>query len=159
MQYLKENNTTTIEWDAPSGVHVVQRYVKQKRKRIKNVLGQSLHSYRLDIDKVDRRRHANAFAANFLHSIDASLLCHGLSHMREQGINSVLSIHDCFGVHAAVAGKAHHIMKDAYIWAVDTGREAIREFGERHDFDPGPCYDASSVVPHDPSGLSGYLFS
>ena len=67
-----------ISWHTPSGFLVQQNYYKNDVKRVKTKLSNS--SVRLslaepDTTKVDKRRQAQGFPSNYIHSLDAAH-CH-----------------------------------------------------------------------------------
>ena len=103
------------EWYAPSGMVVRQRYMKDKRIRVKNVLNQTIHSYRIETDTVDIRRSAAAFPPNFIHSLDSSILCLGLvNSYNKYKVKDYMTIHDCVGVHAGVAPLVHSELSTSF---------------------------------------------
>jgi len=114
--HLKDNPGTRVyEWDTPNGLHVRQRYMKDKRIRIKNALDQTIHSYRIETDSVDIRRSALAFPPNFIHSLDSSILCLGLINSNSNhSVKDFMAIHDCVGVHASYAQDVHTELSMAF---------------------------------------------
>lgn len=161
-EQLRETTKETYEWESPCGVLVKQRYMKTKRRRIRNVQGQTLYSYKIETDKVDRRRHATAFPANFLHSLDASLLCYCISLMEEQGLRNIMPIHDCVGVPAADVGAVKSLLCLSYLWVIREGQRSAKELCNilKVGGDPaGPWYHGAIGPTLEPDGLSSYLFS
>jgi len=161
-EYMKDSTKETYDWTSPCGVHIKQRYMKTKKKRIKNVIGQTLYSYRVEMDKVDKRRHATAFPANFLHSLDASLLCYGVSLMSDYGFNQVMPIHDCVGVPAAHVNSVKYFLSVSYLWLIQEGQRLAE--GQCNILKLGtgsadPWYHGSTGLKEMPWSLSPYLFS
>ena len=108
-------NEDYYEWELPNGLIVRQRYVKDKRIRICNAVGQQIHAYRIETDKLDRRKSANAFPPNLVHSIDSSVLCRSLSSLyNNYNIKDFMTIHDCIGIHAANAQTVHLELSNAF---------------------------------------------
>ena len=161
-QSLSDSGGTTYTWTSPAGLVVTQRYMTTKRHRIKNAIGDTLYSYRLDTDKVSIHKHARAFPANYLHSLDASLLCHAICTMNSNDVYNVMPIHDCVGVLAADVDTAKSLLSDSYVWLVSASHtltQALCNILKVGGGDPAPCYDGSPRANLDPSGLSPYLFS
>jgi DNA-directed RNA polymerase len=105
----------TYVWSAPSGVTVRQKYMKDRRIRIKDVVGNTLHSYRVDTNTHNPAKSASAFPPNLVHSLDASILCKGIVQAStNHNINSFMAIHDCIGIHAAHASTMSSVLSSAY---------------------------------------------
>ena len=161
-EHMKDSKGDTYEWTSPCGIRIKQRYMKTKKKRIKNVIGQTLYSYRVDTDKVDKRRHATAFPANFLHSLDASLLCYCISLMSDHGFTQVMPIHDCVGIPAADVNAVKYFLSVAYLWLIREGQSLAKgqcNILKGCDPLPEPCYTGYTGLAQDPWCLSYYLFS
>ena len=159
---LRNNGGSTYTWASPCGVQVTQRYMRTKRHRIKNAIGETLYSYRLDTDQVSTHKHSTAFAANFLHSLDASLLCHAVSAMDDAGVTSVMPIHDCVGVLAADVTSAKHILSSSYLWLLSEGHtltEGLCNILKVGGGGADPCYDGLPRAFPTPEEVSPYLFS
>lgn len=94
---------TPLAWTTPTGFAVRQFYPKTQTKVINSVSGTSRVSmtYKLDTPSLNTRRQRNGIAPNFIHSLDAALLCKTINACRSQGVNAFLSVHDCYGTHAA----------------------------------------------------------
>ena len=107
---------TYYEWELPNGLIVRQRYMKDKRVRIRNAVGQQIHAYRVETDELDRRKSANAFPPNLVHSIDSSVLCRSLNTIyNKHNIKDFMTIHDCVGIHAANAQVVHEELSNAFM--------------------------------------------
>ena len=89
-----------ISWHTPSGFLVQQNYYKNEIKRVKTKLSNS--SVRLslaepDTSKIDKRRQAQGFPSNYIHSLDAAH-CHlSLVQASKKGHKQFCVIHDCYG--------------------------------------------------------------
>jgi DNA-directed RNA polymerase len=89
-----------ISWHTPSGFLVQQNYYKNEIKRVKTKLSNS--SVRLslaepDTSKIDKRRQAQGFPSNYIHSLDAAH-CHlSLVEASKKGHKQFCVIHDCYG--------------------------------------------------------------
>ena len=161
-EHMKQTGATTYEWTSPCGVHVKQKYMKTRKERIRNAVGQTLYSYQIDTDTVDIQRHASAFPANFLHSMDASLLCRFITLMSEYGYNHIMPIHDCVGVHASDVHSAKYFLAESYLWAVRSARsatEGLCNILKVEGGGPASWYDGVLEDRVGPLSLSPYLFS
>lgn len=92
---IKIHNSLGIEvaWTTPSGLKVIQKYVRMKPIRIGKKIKSSLKPITINIasDKINTNKQVLAFMPNMVHSLDSSnihLLCaHSLN---------IYTIHDCF---------------------------------------------------------------
>ena len=157
--HLKDNPETHVyEWDTPNGLTVRQRYMKDKRIRIKNVLDQTIHAYRIETDSVDIRRSAAAFPPNFIHSLDSSILCLGLiNSYNKYNIKDFMAIHDCVGVHAAYAAEVNTELTKAFK-AVLTSKN-ISKFFQLFPWTPPKTLYNAPLLERRFQSLSKYLFS
>ena len=109
------SGANNYSWSAPSGVHVSQVYMVDKRVRIKDVVGNSIHSYKVQTNKHDPTKSARAFPPNFVHSIDASILTKAIVQAKNYNIQSFMAIHDCVGIHAAHASTMSKVLGSAFL--------------------------------------------
>jgi len=124
MDYLKKvariaNKTgdNYIEWITPVGLLVRQAYSARKHKEIKTELyGKILKTtINLDTEKLDGQRQLNGICPNFIHSLDASCLMVYLIKCKDEGINSFMTVHDCYGVHAADTEVSARLLREAFV--------------------------------------------
>lgn len=84
-----------MAWTAPSGLPIIQPYREDKYTR----LCTARHSLNIrttsSINALNRTKQISAFAANYIHSIDASHLMFTARAAHENGI-AVATVHDCF---------------------------------------------------------------
>lgn len=106
-QCAKTILTTTekdIRWTAPSGFPVIQEYLKTKPTQITTRLGEQIKLMaRMPVPEIAVRKNIQAISANYIHSIDASLLMGAVNRAYSEGVSSVAPVHDDFGTHAADA--------------------------------------------------------
>ncbi len=96
--FNKENKS--ISWHTPSGFLVQQKYYTNNTKRIKTKLSNSTIYLSLAIpnDKqVDKRKQAQGFPSNYIHSFDAAHLHLSVVEAAKKGHEQFCLIHDCFG--------------------------------------------------------------
>ncbi|XP_033195619.2 mitochondrial RNA polymerase isoform X1 [Bombus vancouverensis nearcticus] len=93
-----------VEWVTPLGLPIIQPYMKQK----------SLNNYINDNRKPDRIKQRNAFAPNFIHSLDST-------HMMLTGLNcnknniTFVSVHDCFWTHSCTIDAMNKICREQFV--------------------------------------------
>lgn len=103
------------EWVLPNGLTVRQRYMIDKRVRITNSIGATIHQYRVETDRRNVAKSAAAFSPNLIHSIDSCILCLSLRKLKDNNnLKHFMAIHDCLGVHAAYAPVAQRALKEAF---------------------------------------------
>lgn len=86
-------------WTAPSGFPVRQSYTNWEVQQVRTKFGERVRWVRSRKagDRLNRRRHLNAIAPNFVHSLDAAVL----SRVVARFVGPVSTIHDSFGTTAA----------------------------------------------------------
>ena len=142
----------------PNGLMIRQRYMKDRRIRISNAVGQQIHAYRVETDKLDRRKSANAFPPNLVHSIDSSILCRSLINIyNKYNITNFMTIHDCVGIHAANAETVHKELKLAFK-EILTDPNVLKLILNSTCNGPELCYGGALEV-EEALTLSDYLFS
>ena len=115
-EHHQKTSDHTYVWSAPSGVTVAQKYMKNKKTRIKDSFGNTIHTYRIAENTPDYNKSARAFPPNFVHSLDASILTKGIVlGSQKYNIKSFMAIHDCIGVHASNATYITKAMAEAYV--------------------------------------------
>src|SRR5690606_23818318 len=94
-----------IRWKTPTGFVVQQDYRKIAPAGTVRVLlfGGARWNVSGTTKDVDRQRHRNGIAPNFIHSMDASHMQLTALAAKKAGIDSLAMIHDDFGTHAADA--------------------------------------------------------
>lgn len=107
-----------MEWITPAGLLVRQAYPTRKQKEIKTELYGSIIKTRVNIDEeetLDRQRQVNGICPNFIHSLDAACLMLYLNKCKKAGINSIMSVHDCYGTHASDTNKSAKFLREAFV--------------------------------------------
>ena len=106
-----------LEWLTPAGLLVRQAYNSRKRKEIKTELYGSILRTTVNIDNndLDNQRQINGICPNFIHSLDAACLMLYLVKCKKAGITSFMTVHDCYGVHAADTEKSARLLREAFV--------------------------------------------
>lgn len=124
MDYLRKltriltANKTYIEWVTPADLLVRQAYPTRKQKEIKTELYGKIVKTRMNIEQdssLDNQRQINGICPNFIHSLDAACLMIYLNKCKEAGINSIMSVHDCYGTHAADTEESAKFLREAFV--------------------------------------------
>jgi len=113
--FNKENKPIT--WHSPSGFLVQQNYYVNEVKRVKTKLSNS--SVRLSLAepnmaKIDKRKQAQGFPSNYIHSLDAAH-CHlSLVLASKKGHKQFCVIHDCYGSPASELNSFIQCVKQSF---------------------------------------------
>lgn len=105
-----------IQWTAPSGFVVWQKYTRWESKRIRTAVGDTIRfaRYRQDSDTIAAGKQSSGIGPNFIHSVDASLLSLAVCRARYgHDVRSFQVVHDCYGVLAADAPKMARSLREA----------------------------------------------
>ncbi|KAG5325368.1 RPOM protein, partial [Pseudoatta argentina] len=94
-----------VQWVTPLGLPVIQPYSKYKKSN-----NSKLKTFR----KLDTMKQKNAFAPNFIHSLDS---CHMMltSLYCEQAGITFMSVHDCFWTHPCTVDIMNRICREQFI--------------------------------------------
>lgn len=111
-------NETAISWTAPSGFWVRQYYPAWKKEEVRCAIGPKVRVHKLNIEdnKMSRRANRNGITANFVHSLDSSIMvwstnrCHDL-----HGIDVFSWIHDQAATLAPNVGKMQSEIRESAI--------------------------------------------
>lgn len=93
-----------VEWVTPLGLPIIQPYMKQKSSKV----------YIDGNRKPDSIKQRNAFAPNFIHSLDST-------HMMLTGLNcnknniTFVSVHDCFWTHPCTVDAMNKICREQFV--------------------------------------------
>jgi DNA-directed RNA polymerase, mitochondrial len=105
---------TFMEWAAPSGFPVTNRYRKSKLERVAlPFLGQKVTIAEGYTDEVRRQKVKNSAVANFTHSLDAAHLVRSVNAAVAAGVTNIMTVHDCFGALASDVRKFARIRRTA----------------------------------------------
>jgi DNA-directed RNA polymerase len=114
---LKNRDKPYLEWITPVGLLVRQGYASRRRKEIDTELYGKVLKTRINIDteEADTQRMINGICPNFIHSLDASCLMVYLIKCKDEGVNSFMTVHDCYGVHAADTETSARLLREAFV--------------------------------------------
>lgn len=123
MDYIKKTAKITaakdkyLEWVTPVGLTIRQGYFLRKKREIKTELYGSILKtiVNIDIDKYDIKRQLNGICPNFIHSMDAACLMIYINKCKKVGISSIMSVHDCYGTHAADTELSAKLLREAFV--------------------------------------------
>nr|XP_012149174.1 PREDICTED: DNA-directed RNA polymerase, mitochondrial isoform X3 [Megachile rotundata]XP_012149175.1 PREDICTED: DNA-directed RNA polymerase, mitochondrial isoform X3 [Megachile rotundata] len=93
-----------VEWVTPLGLPIVQPYIKQKPHKI----------YVLHIYRVDSMKQKNAFAPNFIHSLDSCHMMLTSLYCSQENVTFV-SVHDCFWTHPCTVTIMNKICREQFV--------------------------------------------
>ena len=114
--FNKENKI--ISWHTPSGFLVQQKYYVNNSKIIRTKLSNS--SMRLNLAEptlqVDKRKQAQGFPSNYIHSFDAAHLQLTLVEANKMGLEQFCIIHDCFGSPASDLDRLIECVKQTFFY-------------------------------------------
>lgn len=165
MTWLKESARKIIEsgesdifWKSPIGFPVLQKYRKQRKKRVRiRRFGNILSIYET-LPETDKNRHIKGISPNFIHSLDATHMMMCIEEAGKHGISDFAMIHDDFGVHAADSAVFHEIIRREF-FNLYTKNNPLHSFYEQYrktGISEPPsfgCYDIGDVLKSD------YIFS
>uniref|UniRef100_A0A0C9RBI4 DNA-directed RNA polymerase n=1 Tax=Fopius arisanus TaxID=64838 RepID=A0A0C9RBI4_9HYME len=120
-----------MEWVTPLGLPVVQPYSKinPTRTGLKEV---AMDTY----EKPNATKQKNAFAPNFIHSLDSCHMMLTSLHCEKQGITFV-SVHDCYWTHPCTVEIMNTICREQFVALhSEPILEDLSEFFVRHYIDP-----------------------
>ncbi|XP_018344252.1 PREDICTED: DNA-directed RNA polymerase, mitochondrial isoform X2 [Trachymyrmex septentrionalis] len=92
-----------VQWVTPLGFTVMQPYFKHKSSNLK-----------FKIKKLDTVKQKNAFAPNFVHSLDSSHMMLTSLYCEQAGI-TFMSVHDCFWTHPSTVDIMNRICREQFI--------------------------------------------
>ena len=105
---------STVIWTTPLRLPVVQPYRAQGdnfvRTTLQRISIQQPHVWQ----PVSKRKQLQAFAPNFIHSLDATHMLLSALKCKEQGM-TFASIHDSFWTHACDVGRLSTSLRDAFV--------------------------------------------
>lgn len=106
-----------LEWLTPAGLLVRQAYPSRKKKMIRTELYGSIikTTVGIDQDDLDTQRQLNGICPNFIHSLDAACLMLYLIKCKKAGINSFMTVHDCYGTHASDTETSARLLREAFV--------------------------------------------
>jgi DNA-directed RNA polymerase len=170
MRWLRAMARTSLEagvgpvWRSPSGFPVRQSYTNWEVQQVRTKFGERIRWVRSRKagDRLNRRRHVNALAPNFVHSLDAAVLARVVARFSPAGKIPVSTIHDSFGTTAAHIQNLGRLIREEY--AAVFGPDLFEDFREQLRTNAGGTVQFPEPPVRgalDPSAVVGstYLFS
>ena len=161
-------------WVTPSGFVVSQVNLKPDSKDI--IMVKMIHQakpirinierdykadYNVPVVNISSSKQRASVSPNFIHSMDASHLIRTICSSTTWGINSFLTIHDSYGVHAGHSERLARVLRkefhDMYVEhdVISEFEESIREYVSHYDVDPKLLLELEKVLESKP--LKGTL--
>ena len=124
---------TSVIWTTPLKMPVVQPYRQAVDQNVMTNLQKMTIMDPSAADSVVRRKQLQAFAPNFIHSLDATHMLLSALKSDEEGL-TFAAVHDSFWTHAADIDKMNIILRDAFIrmHSEDIIGRLATEFSTRH---------------------------
>ena len=121
-------NNVQPSWVTPSGFLVHQQYFQYDACMVKTTLGRTVRMFQLrkPSKRVSTRKHMNALAPNFIHSLDAAAEVLTFDALRQQGITEVLGQHDSYGCLAADAVAVYGTIRK--VWSTMFEEDLLKTF-------------------------------
>jgi len=122
MVVLMNGLNLAIQWITPYGLQITQKYSKFTKYDITSIMNgkrKKITLSKYDIDennnhRLNKNKQINSFVPNFIHSMDASNVILLIQKAYNLNIN-IVTIHDCFGVHANHTELLSRLVKEAFI--------------------------------------------
>lgn len=101
-----------IQWVTPMGLPVIQPYSKHNSDYQKQEINTPMRKPKFR--KLDTLKQRNAFAPNFIHSLDSSHMMLTSLYSEQAGI-TFMSVHDCFWTHACTVDVMNRICREQFV--------------------------------------------
>lgn len=113
---LQSRDTLGIQWTTPDGFPAQQMYRAREDLRIRVYCGKPI-SILVEVPSrsPDKRHHAQAFAPNFIHSMDANHLRSVVVNLHEKGCRHFAMIHDDFGCRIDHAVDLWKVVREEFV--------------------------------------------
>ena len=104
-----------LSWTTPTGLKVVQNYCKSTARTVEVQAQRKVKVYLRDwSDEVEKRKAANGFCPNYIHSLDAAAATLTVNTMADLGVTDFMMIHDSFGCHAHFIPQMNRSLRTVY---------------------------------------------
>jgi len=123
-----------VQWRSPSGFLVRQQYSKLDVIKIETRLIGGLRirpSVATWSGEVDKRRHRNGIAPNFVHSCDAAHMHLLINAAEDAGLGHLAFIHDDYGALAPDVAKLHELIRSTFVQMYETN-EPFSQFANHY---------------------------
>ena len=120
-KYLKEVSkicsifNLQIPWNVPSGMTINQKYIGSKVLKLKPfIFSKNTLNVQIPIKEINSRKQMRGFMPNLVHSLDAATIALLVDLLKENKIENIFTIHDCFAVTANNAERLSNLLKLVY---------------------------------------------
>ncbi|KAI9679312.1 MAG: DNA-directed RNA polymerase [Caeruleum heppii] len=122
-KHVRYQSTTKVEycrfmspviWTSPLKMPVVQPYREQSSRGIPTNLQRVTILEPRAFDPISKRKQLQAFAPNFVHSLDATHMLLSALKCDQEGM-TFAAVHDSFWTHAADIDKMNDILRDTFV--------------------------------------------
>lgn len=113
-----------INWRAPSGFMVRQRYGKQEFIKVETRLAGGVRirpTLSVETEEPCKRRHRNGIAPNFIHSCDASHMQFLICAADDHGLYHLAFIHDDYGTTADGTETLQKLIRETFVAMYEQG--------------------------------------
>jgi DNA-directed RNA polymerase len=105
-----------VRWRTPSGFPALQKYPRVRVTRvITKLYSRTTLSMQVEVDKVNTSKHTQAFAPNFVHSMDAAHMHAVVQNLYTHGVTSFSMTHDSFAVLPDRAGDLYRAIRKEFV--------------------------------------------
>ncbi|KAH8831286.1 DNA/RNA polymerase [Flagelloscypha sp. PMI_526] len=111
---LRKEQMTSVAWETPLGLPVVQPYRKSNKKQILTSLQSIFISDPSSPREVNSMKQASAFPPNFIHSLDATHMMLTALECRQQNM-SFAAVHDSYWTHASDIDKLSELIRETFV--------------------------------------------
>jgi DNA-directed RNA polymerase len=157
-----------LRWITPNGSEIVQSYREPLFTIVKTHAASGGHYARLISDDnaqayvqtgwgdLDARSHSTAIAANFVHSLDATIIQNGVTRL-EDGVDCV-TVHDCLMFQPGYTEKVVPVFRKAFYGVVTT--PVIQSFLDENNLNDGETENLQNNLDTLPQCVDSlYMFS
>ena len=114
---LVASENLPVIWTTPSNFPVFMSYYDMESRRVKTKIGDSTVKLTVNTEtkKISSRRVSSSISPNFIHSLDSSMLQLAVVLADKRGIESISTVHDCFGVLCCDAIEMNKCIREAFV--------------------------------------------
>lgn len=124
-----------IRWTTPLGFPGYQEYKDMRPVTVRTkIFGSMIVKYSEATDETNQAKMRNAFAPNFVHSMDATHLMMTVNKAYEMGIENMALVHDSYAAPAGQCELFHKIIREQFVELYTPNRllELLQEQRERN---------------------------
>lgn len=132
---VQNRTNKALQWTSPLGYPCFQDYKATEAQTVRTkICGSMRVVYPTPTDDLDKSHMRNAFAPNFVHSMDATHLLMTVNAAADIGIEQFALVHDSYGVPAGQCEAFHRVIRQQFVelYSYDRLAGLIREQKERN---------------------------